>query len=311
MVTSLLVQIPKRELRRGMYVETVECPEAEFPRRRFLLLHDRDLRAILDSSAQHVVVNMAKGRSGGAADASPGAADTVLRRRVKETVTRSLADVRQHFGTILDAGTFDLDALGPVVTRMSALAADAPAVFFEMTRLKTKDEATYLHSLAVGTLMANLGRALDHDEQTVTLIGVAGIFHDIGKLLIPNAILNKQGPLTEAERAEIRNHPEIGYQHLRRLPGVPEMVLEVCRHHHEALDGSGYPLQLRGEALSPFVRIATICDVFDALTSVRPYKKAWTSQQALAFLFERDWIFDRKLVLRFGATLAPDELAAS
>ena len=308
-VSPLLVQIPKAQLRKGMYVETVECPQAEFPMRRFLLVRDSDLQAILSTSAQHVVVNMAKGRFSKVAP-SP-AEETALRRRVRETVTKSVEEVRQHFDGVLDAGNFDLAALTPVVHRLLELAADAPAVFVEMTRLKSKDEATYLHSLAVGTLMAGVGRSLEHDEETVTLLGIAGMFHDIGKLLIPNEILNKTGTLTEEERREVRNHPEMGYELLSKLPGVPQMVLDVCRHHHESLDGSGYPLKLKGASLSPFVRIAPICDVFDALPSVRPYKRPWSSTAALSFMFERDSHFDRKLVLRFGATLANRDMASA
>lgn len=101
----------------------------------------------------------------------------------------------------------------------------------------------------------------------------------------------------------IQSHPQRGHQILRTHPAIPEEVLEICLHHHEALDGSGYPSRLAGSEISQLVRISTVCDVFDALTSVRPYKQGWSAGKALGWMFERDKQFDRKLVLRLGAVI--------
>nr|WP_276553779.1 HD-GYP domain-containing protein [Shinella kummerowiae] len=174
----------------------------------------------------------------------------------------------------------------------------------KVTRLKTKDEGTYVHSLAVSALMMKLAGLLDYDDDMVRDLGVAGLLHDVGKLMIPNAILNKTGSLEADERRVVRNHPEVGYRLLKEQGNVSELTLDICRFHHETLDGSGYPLGLKADQLSPEIRLATVCDVFEALTSARPYKRAWTTRDALNWMFDRGHMFDKKLVIRLGSIFA-------
>lgn len=301
-----VVRIPKNQLRKGMYVESVECPDADFSKRRFLLDLDEDLEAIAAAPAEYVVVNVSRGRGPGApvpARQAPSPAkdmDEQKVRRVAETISRSTAAVKAGFTSFVSDGHKTLNDFSPVSRELKERMEEGPAVLLEMTRLKTKDEGAFVHSIAVGALMTSVGRAVGYDEETVEMLGVAGLLHDCGKLLIPNIILNKKGTLSDVERQIIRNHPELGYQRLLTYPDMPQMVLEVCRYHHEFLDGSGYPLGLKGDALSSFVRLSTICDVYDALTSVRPYKKAWTGKQAIAWMFEQGERFDRKLLLRLN-----------
>lgn len=299
-----VVRIPKNQLRKGMYVESVECPDADFSKRRFLLDLDEDLEAIAAAPAEYVVVNVSRGRglNGALPQKKPlpeaREPDEQKIRRAAETITRSTGAVKAGFANFVSDGHRILDDLTPVSRELKERMEEGPAVLLEMTRLKTKDEGTFVHSIAVGALMTSVGRAVGYDEATVEMLGVAGLLHDCGKLLIPNVILNKKGSLSDVERQIIRNHPELGYQRLMTYPNMPQLVLDVCRYHHEFLDGSGYPLGLKGDALSGFVRLSTICDVYDALTSVRPYKKAWTGKQAIAWMFEQGDRFDRKLLLR-------------
>ncbi|MBB4065095.1 HD-GYP domain-containing protein [Gellertiella hungarica] len=304
-----VVRIPKGQLRKGMYVESVECPQFVFSKRRFILDLDEDLDAIAAAPAEFVLVNTARskgamgaassGKANGNGDA-PAQVDEVKRQKAAETLTRSTAAVKTGFTGFATGDIKDIQAFAPVSRDLIESMSEGPEIVLELTRLKTKDEGTFLHSLAVGALMASVGQALGYDEATVELLGIAGILHDFGKLLIPNMILNKRGSLSDVERQIIRNHPELGYQRLVTYPDMPGMVLDVCRHHHELLDGSGYPQGLSGAALSPFVRISTICDVYDALTSTRPYKKAWSGQQAINWMFEQGHCFDRRLLLRLG-----------
>lgn len=274
-----VVRIPKNQLRKGMYVESVECPDADFSKRRFLLDLDEDLEAIAAAPAEYVVVNISRGRglNGALPQKKPlpeaREPDEQKIRRAAETITRSTGAVKAGFANFVSDGHRILDDLTPVSRELKERMEEGPAVLLEMTRLKTKDEGTFVHSIAVGALMTSVGRAVGYDEATVEMLGVAGLLHDCGKLLIPNVILNKKGSLSDVER-------------------------QIIRYHHEFLDGSGYPLGLKGDALSGFVRLSTICDVYDALTSVRPYKKAWTGKQAIAWMFEQGDRFDRKLLLR-------------
>lgn len=288
-----------------MFVESVECSQAEFSGRRFLVQSDDTVRAILATSAVYALINPQKSlididanaRLTPEQQAEAIAAET---KRTAETVTAAAGALRDSFDAV-KAGTFEMGALGPVADEISDRIDASPEIFLKVTRLKTKDEGTYVHSLTVSALMMRLARLLDYSEAAVRELGVAGLLHDVGKLMIPNTILNKTGGLNAEEKRVVRNHPELGYRLLKELGDVSELVLDICRYHHEALDGSGYPTGLAGERIRPEVRIATVCDVFEALTSARPYKRPWTTKEALAWMFEHGQLFDKKLVIRLGS----------
>ncbi len=307
----MVLRIPKSLLRKGMYIESVECADLEFSGRRFLLETDTDLRTILASSAENVLVNPERSRIDCGVpvgrrldDVNPSVPlrEGEKRSQIQHAISHAAATLREGFSHI-KSGKFDIDRFAPAARSIATSIRLSPPVLAEVTRLKTKDEGTYVHSLAVSGLMTGLGHLSDLGEETTRELTIAGLLHDVGKLLIPNPILNKVGKLTEAERHIVRSHPERGYQLLKRYPEVSDLILEICRFHHEALDGSGYPLGLRADRLSLPIRICTVCDVFDALTSVRPYKRAWTSTEALKWMFERGHLFDRRLVLRLGSLL--------
>lgn len=293
-------RIPKNLVRKGMFIESVECSNAEFSGRRFLVQSDETVRAILATSATYALVNPQ--RSTINIDEAAGL-EVEEQRRTQETVAQAAGALRNSFDAVR-SGNLQIDALGPVAGEISERIDASPEVFLKVTRLKTKDEGTYVHSLAVSALMMKLAGLLDYDEDMVRELGVAGLLHDVGKLMVPNAILNKTGSLEAEERRLVRNHPEIGYRLLKEQGSVSEMILDICRFHHEVLDGSGYPLGLKAEQLSPEIRLSTVCDVFEALTSARPYKRAWTTRDALNWMFDRGHLFDKKLVIRLGSIFA-------
>ena len=306
----MLTRIPKAEVKRGMFVEAVECPVVAFGRRRFILQSDQDLAEILNSPADFVLINTVLGTGGGAfgqqpgtGRASPPGSPDEAKYEAAASVARSTRILKSELVGLLTGEAFDMASVRPILEEITQADQQTSSYFFEVTRLRQKDEATFQHSLAVSILMGKLGDALDLDAETIELLIVAGLLHDIGKLTISTDILTKQGILTAAERAAIRSHPRRGHQILKSHPAIPPEVLEICLHHHEALDGSGYPSRLSGSQISPLVRISTVCDVFDALTSIRPYKRGWRTDKALAWMFERDQQFDRKLVLRLGAII--------
>ncbi|QPB19566.1 HD-GYP domain-containing protein [Rhizobium sp. 007] len=307
----MVLRIRKSLLRKGMYIEAVECADLEFSGRRFLLETDSALHSILASSAEYVLINRAKSnvdcglpvcRQPDEHVQPTSLRESDQRTRIQHAVSQVTATLRDGFDEI-KSGKFDIDRFAPAAMNITASLIASPHVLVEVTRLKTKDEGTYIHSLAVSGLMTGLGHLSDLGEETTRELTIAGLLHDLGKLLIPNAILNKSGQLTDAERHVMRTHPERGYLRLKQHPEVSDLILEICRFHHEALDGSGYPLGLRADRLSLPVRICTVCDVFDALTSVRPYKRAWTSTEALKWMFDRGHLFDRRLVLRLGSLI--------
>jgi len=168
-----------------------------------------------------------------------------------------------------------------------------------------KDNETGRHVLRMSHYAQILARATGWGEQQAEELLHAAPMHDVGKLGIPDAILRKQGPLTEAEWAVMRRHPQIGAEILgEHEHGLLVMARHVALAHHEKWDGSGYPFGLAGEAIPEAARIVAIADVFDALTSVRPYKPAWPIEQAVDFLREQAGRhFDPRLVPLFIAEL--------
>jgi HD-GYP domain-containing protein (c-di-GMP phosphodiesterase class II) len=156
-----------------------------------------------------------------------------------------------------------------------------------------------MHSMAVCTLMVNAARHMGKSEAETRDFGMAGLLHDLGKMGIPDTILNKESRLTDAEFRAVCDHPEQGYQALSRSPNIPDMALDVCRHHPEKMDGSGYPFGLPSEAISLGARLGAVCDVYDALTSERVYKNAWTPVEALTAMWSWEGHFDRDLLFTF------------
>ncbi|MBB4632970.1 putative nucleotidyltransferase with HDIG domain [Sphingosinicella soli] len=192
------------------------------------------------------------------------------------------------------------DTLVPLVEDIAGSLARNRSALTSILRLKTKDEYTYVHSVAVSALMINLGREIGgFDPAMLRDMGVAGLLHDVGKMAMPEAVLGKPGELTNAEYSIMKTHPERGHALLRRSRDVPGMALDVCLHHHERVNGTGYPGRLKGGRITLFSRMGAICDVYDALTSNRPYKTAWGANQALKTMFSWRGHFDTDILTAF------------
>ncbi|WP_394781176.1 HD-GYP domain-containing protein, partial [Undibacterium sp.] len=161
-----------------------------------------------------------------------------------------------------------------------------PGALIGLARLKTADDYTYMHSVAVAALMIALARQLKLDDEKTREAGFAGLLHDIGKMAVPSGILNKPGKLTDDEFVSVKEHPAAGYKMLLEAKGVGEIALDVCLHHHEKMDGSGYPDRLAGEQISLYARMGAVCDVYDAITSNRPYKQGWCPAESVKKMAE-------------------------
>ncbi len=168
-----------------------------------------------------------------------------------------------------------------------------------------KDNETGLHVVRMSHYSRLLGKAVGFDENDLEDLFSAAPMHDVGKIGIPDAILRKPGRLDEDEMHVMRQHAEIGASIIgEQSGGMLAMAYRIALCHHERWDGTGYPRGLAGEAIPLEARIVAIADVFDALTSVRPYKQAWSFEDAVAFLQkERGQHFDPALVDLFMAQL--------
>ena len=192
-------------------------------------------------------------------------------RKASGTIKRSRAAVMNLFEDARLGNSVKTRKLAPLVDQITESVSLDPTIMLNIARLKTKDEYTYLHSVAVCALMVNLARKMGVSEAQMPDIGMAGLLHDVGKTAIPDSILSKPGKLDEAEWITVRDHPQRGHDILSSSKGVSNIALEVCLRHHEKMDGTGYPGGLEADTLSIFTRMSAICDVYDALTSQRSY----------------------------------------
>jgi putative nucleotidyltransferase with HDIG domain len=229
----------------------------------------------------------------------PARRDDPARKAMAATFGRVTKDVRGLMTTIARTRTIRSIEWTPLVSEIGVAIEYSPHALVGLTRLRTKDEYTFAHSVAVSALMMNFARHLQMKETLVHELGLAGLLHDIGKMAIPDGMLKKPDRLTDEEFAYVRTHPQQGYEILCASSDVPDVVLDVTRHHHERMDGLGYPARLSGDQLSLPVRIAAICDVFDAITADRPYKRAWSAGEAIGRMRSWEGHFDQQLLFRF------------
>lgn len=171
--------------------------------------------------------------------------------------------------------------------------------------IASNDEYTYTHSVSTMVYSLMIARKLNYSEQKLVVLGMGTLLHDIGKMLIDHEIMYKEGELTQQEYDYVKMHSLYGYQVLRRIASLSEQVRQIAYMHHERIDGSGYPQGLRGEELNEYIRIVSIADVYDALTTDRCYRKKWPANKAMDFLIERSGKeFDPGLVGLFTQQLA-------
>lgn len=178
-------------------------------------------------------------------------------------------------------------------------------ILHNLVSLKNTSDYTFEHSLNVGVLCVVFGKFLGYSENELYNIGMGGILHDIGKMLVPEEILNKPSGLSDYEYEVIKNHPELGFQYLQQIEVISPLSRIVVRAHHERVDGSGYPRGLKGDQIHEFAKIAAIADVFDALTSERIYRSRWATHKATEYILSKtDSFFDYELVRKLLPKIA-------
>lgn len=218
--------------------------------------------------------------------------------RATETIARSRQTVAHLLDEVRLGRTADIAKALPVVEDITASVERNPHALVSISRMRSKDEYTYYHSIAVCALMVNLARQLGQDEAASREAGLAGLLHDFGKIIVPDRVLKKADALTEAEFAMVREHVERGYS-VVRASGYSDLVADVCLHHHERVDGRGYPHGLQGDEISLAARMAAVCDVYDAITSRRPYKAPTGPAESLAEMFRSEGHFDSTVLAAF------------
>ncbi len=308
----MLKKIPTQEVRIGMYLHELSGASwinHPFWKSKFVIQDQADIQRLRNSTVTEVWIDLDLGLDVASLVPVPPPAAVQLPTPTPDLVqANALAPVAQvkplsieqaaeRANLIKQQAKQELNALfkqarlgqaittghlGPLVADISASVMLNPGVFVSLSRLKNKDDYTYLHSVTVCALMVALGRQLGLDDALLRDAGMAGLLHDLGKAMIPLEILNKPGKLTDAEYALVKKHPRDGYNLLTGNTGSGAMAArDVSLHHHEKFDSTGYPERLEGNAISLLSRMAAVCDVYDAITSNRPYKSGWEPSESL------------------------------
>lgn len=324
------------EVELGMFIHGFEGSWLDHPfwRKKFLLVEEPDLQKIRTSKVKAVIVD--QDRSMVVADGVSAEPDvlrlptaTPLPAALREVARRYsapaakprkasfrqeirqadkiVAKSRKRVGAMFESARLGqalrLREVMPLIDEIRDSVERNSRALTSLVRLKSKDEYTFMHSVAVCTLMVNFARQLEMDDATIRAMGVAGLLHDLGKMAVPQAILDKPDRLTDDEMITIRSHPVRGHALIGNNPEIPDIARDVCLHHHEKIDGSGYPFGLAGDEISLAARMGAICDVYDAVTSDRPYKKPWTPSTALARMSSWQGHFDERLMQIFITSL--------
>ncbi len=307
-----IVWVRMEEIALGMFVHPLSSAS-------FLIARKDQIQTLADSGAKGVFVDLvksapsslpewARGMAGikpkasvptHSAPALPRSGRAAAFDRARQLLTRSRAPVERLLRQARLGRTLEKRQVVDLVEDIATSVEQCASAIVSLSRIKTVDNFTYMHSLAVCALMVNFARHAGFDHADVRELGMAGLLHDVGKTAVGSAILTKPGSLTAEEMAIMRTHAAAGHEILSRGGHFPATVLDVALHHHEKIDGTGYPDKLAGDSISIPAKMAAIADVYDAVTSNRPYKEASLPSESLADMFTWQGHFDKDLLQTF------------
>ena len=309
----MLKKIKVNDVRLGMYIQEVcgSWMDHPFWKNSFKLTDDNDLNTLKNCGVDEIWIDTSLGLDVDSGVAAHSQSEAELKvenelKKIEQTPQKTealvslqielIAAKKLHakakkavvsiFKDVRMGNALKFDDAVSLVNEINQSIIRNPSALICLSRLKTADNYTYLHSVSVCVLMIALGRQLGMKDDMLKQAGIAGLLHDIGKVFIPDEVLNKPGKLTDEEFNIVKMHPVKGWEFLKDSGEVSDLILDVCRHHHERVDGMGYPDKLSGEALTLFARMGAVCDVYDAITSNRSYKKGWEPVESIRKMAE-------------------------
>ena len=306
----MIKKIGARQLKVGMFVHDLSCHWMDHPfvRNRLMITSEDEIRKIIAAGIHELYIDTEKGLDVADAPTAQQAQEALERELVDIAARQPAAVARISFAEEISRArqvknqahqlvrtvmhdarlgkAIELDQVEPVVQNITESILRNPGALTGLLRIKNKDDYTFLHSVSVCTLLVAFCRSSGMDADITRQAGLGGLLHDTGKALVPDEVLNKPGRLTDAEFDIIRKHPKDGYEILLKTPGVGAVPLDITLHHHERMDGSGYPDKLAGDQISALAQMAAIVDVYDAITADRCYHKGMSAAEALRKIFE-------------------------
>lgn len=313
----MIKKISSANLCPGMYVEKLNGSWQDHPfwRSTFKIKSQKEISLIVKHGIKEVLINTDKGDDIGIVEEAPVLTSVTDKKEIFPPVTKyslqhemlkakkicesSKVAVTSMFQEARMGNAINIKEVEPLVEEIAASVWRNPGALISVARLKTKDDYTYMHSVAVCALMIALGKEMGLSKAQVSEAGIGGLVHDLGKALMPTDVLNKPGKLTDEEFGIMKSHPVRGYEMLLEGEQAKPSALDITLHHHEKVNGLGYPHGLEGDKISVFARMAAICDVYDAITSVRPYKEGWDPATSVKRMASWQGHFDKKIFQGF------------
>ncbi len=306
-----------------MFVHDFNCEWLENPffASQLLIKDETMIAKVLKAGIREIYIDTAKG-----IDMAGGESASQVRREIDKVISKISEDVHQDVSVPMAEELFaakkahtaakkivtevmhdvrmgkqvEIEAVNGVVEQMVDSIFRNKGALSSLSRIKSKDEYTFFHSVNVCVLMVAFTKGLGMPRSVINRAGVGALLHDVGKMAVPDGILNKEGRLTDEEFARMKDHVTQSRIILGKTPGITEEAIAVAGQHHERYDGSGYPDKLKGEEISELGRMAAIVDVYDAITSDRCYHKGFSTSEALRKIFEwGKYHFDPKMVELF------------
>jgi putative nucleotidyltransferase with HDIG domain len=308
-----MIKIHISELKIGMFVSKLDRPwlETPFLMQGFIIESLSDIDTVAEYS-QHVWIDAVQQvwippEERVLLDPAQKKVNYINKVEAKDEHEQALnvyREARQLTRTLLDdirlGGVINTEqAKATVKDCVDSILRNADALLW-MSKIRSQDEYTAEHCLNVCILAIAFGRHLGMSEADLEKIGLCGLLHDVGKMRVPQEVLNKPSSLTDKEFNMIKAHTVHGRNLLMASPGIPNSTIDVAYSHHEKMDGSGYPRQLPASGISEFARIIALVDAYDAITADRCYSLGRPSTEALKIIFkDRGTHFDERLSLEF------------
>lgn len=221
-------------------------------------------------------------------------------RRIAINYLKHIMLESKKYGRLL----VDPGIMGEVVNKIKNDLLRQKTLMQNLVDLRAQDDYTFAHSVNVCVLALITGITLGYSDEQLTILGKGALLHDLGKIKIPDRILNKPAKLTEDEFTEIKNHPTYSYELIKAAKGM-DLVALIALQHHESYDGSGYPRGIKGDEFHEYAQIVSIADKFDALTAERIYRKAFLPHEAYEMCAAcGDFVIDNRIVKAFLQNIA-------
>lgn len=216
---------------------------------------------------------------------------------LKQDTVKSLSKVMKNVGMLNKNTTKEYISR---VTELLNYILDDGDINKSLFDVKTYDNYTMMHSVDTGVMAAFMGIGAGFKKEELSDLVVGGILHDIGKVKVPIAIIDKKGPLTDEEFEEVKKHPIYGMEILEKNIAIPETALKIIEQHHEKINGKGYPYGLEGKQINKKAKIVAVCDVYDAVSSDRSYRKRFSPKEAYELILaDSGRSFDENIVKIF------------